>query len=458
MTESGRPAIFLFCSVLAVTLASCGGGGGSGSTPSHPTPTPTGGPATPTPTPVPSVAVSTRPLANGDSFTYAGQTQQSFVYEGASPSPAASSIASVTQTVAVTAPAAFNSVSGLSNFVTQETDTTPLQTTTITTDTYYAEVASGASTNLVDYGYSSSDNFGESLVVQYGSSGGAVPRIIDELPEVPGASWGNNAAESLNETSPGNQTSVRTVNADGSYTDTTTYPSGSPFTPAPAPVTATIVENSNGSGSYSFPLGGPPNTVVTLGSPQPAPASVIPITIAQPGFAPITGTVPVWFPVPLVLHTETDTNDGAQNIPAGCNVPSSLGQTANAIVQTATTTDTILGTIETLLQTEYVVPTNGVACVVLDDVLTSYYDYSGQSVDIINFSNTPLETTTVATTLGLTEASVSSRLRAAQVRAAGFRIASARANFVATVERIKLEHERRLLTHLHRAISERQHR
>jgi hypothetical protein len=29
---------------------------------------------------------------------------------------------------------------------------------------------------------------------------------------------------------------------------------------------------------------------------------------------------------------------------------------------------------------------------------------------------------------------------------------------VATVERIKLAHERRLLTHLHRAISERQHR
>jgi hypothetical protein len=285
-----------------------------------------------------------------------------------------------------------------------------------------------------------------------------VPRLIDELPEVPGASWSNSAAESLNETSPGNQTSVRNVNADGSYTDTTTYPSGSQYTPPPAPVTATIVENSNGSGSYSFPFDGPPNTVVTLGSPQPAPASVIPITITEPGFAPITGTVPVWFPTPLVLYSETDTNNGAQNIPAACNVPAGLGQTANAIVQTATTTDTILGTIETLVQTEYVVPTNGVACVVLDDVLVSYYDYSGQSVDVINFSSTPVETATVTTTLGLTEASVSSRLRSAQVRAAGFRIASARANFVATVERIKLAHERRLLTHLHRAISERQHR
>jgi hypothetical protein len=168
--------------------------------------------------------------------------------------------------------------------------------------------------------------------------------------------------------------------------------------------------------------------------------------------------VPVWFPTPLVLYSETDTNNGAQNIPAACNVPAGLGQTANAIVQTATTTDTILGTIETLVQTEYVVPTNGVACVVLDDVLVSYYDYSGQSVDVINFSSTPVETATVTTTLGLTEASVSSRLRSAQVRAAGFRIASARANFVATVERIKLAHERRLLTHLHRAISERQHR
>ena len=402
--------------------------------------------------------MSSRPLANGDSFTYAGQTQQSFVYEGASPSPAASSLASVTQTVAVTAPAAFNGVSGLSDFLTQETDTTPLQTTTITTNAYYAAVAAGGSTNLVDYGYSSSDNFGETLLVQYGTTGGAAPRIIDELPEVPGASWSNTAAESLNETSPGNQTSVRSVNADGSYTDTTTYASGSPYPPPPAPVTATIVENSDGSGSYSFPLGGLSNTVVTLGSPEPAPASVIPLTIAQPGLPVISGTVAVWFPTPLVLHSETDTNNGAQNIPAACNVPAAIGQTANAIVQTVTTTDTILGTIETLLQTDYVVPTSGVACVVLSDVLVSYYDYSGQNVNVIDFGNTPLETTTVATTLGLTEASVSSRLRATQIRAAGFRIANARANFVATVERLKLAHERRLLTHLHRAISERQHR
>ncbi len=456
MTESGRPAVFLLCSVLALALAACGGGGGSSSTPSHPT----APPATPTPTPVPSVVVSTRPLANGDTFSYSGQTSQTFVYEGASPSPAASSIANVTQSVAVSAPASFNGVSNLADFTTQETDTTPLQTTTITTNTYYAEVASGSGTNLVDYGYNSSDNFGETLLIQYGASGAAAPRIVDELPEVPGASWGNNAAESLNETSPGNQSAVRSVNADGSYTDTTTFPSGSQYTPPPAPVTATIVENSDGSGSYSFPFLGPPNTVVAFGSPQPGPSPMIPITITQPGFTPQSGTVPVWFTLPLALSTETDTNMGAQNIPSSCGVPATIGQTANAVVQQVHTTDTILGTTETLLQTVYVVPDFGAACVVLNDQLLSYYDYSGQSLFLINFSNTPLETTTVSTTLGLTAAAVSpsARSRTLQAQATGFRIANARANFIATVERIKLARERTLLTHLHRALSERLHR
>ena len=456
MTEFKPPALFALWALVALGLAACGGG--SSSPTPHPTPS---GVPTPTPSPVPSaVSVPNRPLNNGDAFSYAGTTAQSFVYQGASPSPAASSLASVTQTVAVSAPSSFNGVSALYDFHTNETDTTPLQTTTIATDTYYASLTSGASSNLVDYGYSSTDNFGETLLVQYGASGAPVPIVIDELPEVPGANWSNTAAETLNETSPGNQTSVRNVNADGSYTATTTYASGSLFTPPPAPVTATIVENSNGSGSYSLPLIGPPNSIITVGTPGPGPSPQIPVTLSVPDAAPTTIPVPVWYPTPLVLYNETDTNTGAQNLPGACNVPATYGLTGNGVVQTIKSVDAILGTTETLQQTTYVVPTYGAACVVLSDQLVDYYDYSGQGPALIVVSGTPLETTTITTTLGLTSATVSSaaRTRATSTAAAGFRIANARVNFIATVERVKLAHERKLLAHLSSAILERMHR
>ena len=315
---------------------------------------------------------------------------------------------------------------------------------------------------MVDYGYSSTDNFGETLLVQYGAAGAPAPIVIDELPEVPGASWTNSAAQTLDETSPGNQSSVRNVNADGSYTATTTYASGSLFTPPPAPLTATIVENSNGSGSYSLPLLGPPNSTITVGTPGPAPSPMIPVTLTVPVPVPTSTTidVPVWYGTPLVLYKESDTNAGAQNLPAACNVPATYGLTGNAVVQSIRSVDAILGTIETLQQTTYVVPTYGAACVVLSDQVLSYYDYSGQGSALIVISGTPLETATVSTTLGLTSAAVSTaaRTRAQSVAAAGFRIANARANFIATVERAKLARERKLLAHFSSAILERMHR
>ncbi|HMD01635.1 MAG TPA: hypothetical protein VKG44_01600 [Candidatus Baltobacteraceae bacterium] len=443
MLGTRRVAACIFFGLSALVAAGCGGGGyNSGGTPAGPTPTPSPGP---------SITVNTRPLDNGDSFTYAGTTATSFVFQGASPSPAASSIATVAQDVNVTAPSTFNGVSGVSDFTTRETDTTPLQVTTVTTDTYYQSLALSPGSNLVDYGYNSSDSFGETLKVYYGALDAPVPLIVDELPETSGAIWTNTAAETLDETAPGNQTSTRTVNDDGSYTDTTTYPSGS--TPPPL-VTATIVENSDGSGSYALPVFGPPNSTLTFGAPSGGSISIV---VSQPGQADQTFSVTVWYPLPLQLYSETDTNKGSQSIPAGCNTAAKFGTRANAIEQDINRVDTVLGTTEALIQTQYVVPSFGVACVTLSDTLLNYYDYSGQSASVITFSGTPLETTTITTTLGLSAATVASA--AARVRSpsasAAYRIANAKANFIATVERYKLARERALLTHLHKALKTR---
>lgn len=444
MPGTRRVAACIFFGALAIVASGCGGGGyNSGGTPSGPTPTPSPGP---------SITVNTRPLDNGDTFTYAGTTATSFVFEGASPSPAASSLATVVQDVNVTSPTTFNGVGGLADFTTHETDTTPLGVTTVTTDTYYQNVSVTPGSNLVDYGYVSSDSFGETLKVYYGALDAPVPVIIDELPETTGAMWSNGAAATLDETAPGNQTSARSVNDDGSYTETTTYPSGS--TPPPL-VTATIVENSDGSGSYALPVLGPPNSTLTFAAPSGGSISIV---VSQPGQADQTFSVAVWFPLPVQLYSETDTNKGSQSIPAACNSASKFGTRANAIEQSIARVDTVLGTTESLTQTEYVVPSFGVACVTLSDTLLNFYDYSGQSASVITFSGTPLETTTIATTLGLSAATVASsaaRLHSQQTaasRASGYRIANAKANFIATVERYKLLRKRELLTHLQGAL------
>ena len=118
--------------------------------------------------------------------------------------------------------------------------------------------------------------------------------------------------------------------------------------------------------------------------------------------------------------------------------------------------------LETLTQTVYVIPTYGAACVTLNDQLLSYYDYSGQNLNLLEFSNTPLQTTTTATTLGPTAATVSGAARGRTLQTAPAGPASIsptrRANFVATVERVKIAHARMLLTHLTEALRERTHR
>jgi len=146
---------------------------------------------------------------------------------------------------------------------------------------------------------------------------------------------------------------VRTYNADGSYTDTTTYASSSQFTPAPSPPVATIVENSDGSGTYSVPFFGGSNTTLTFSTPSPGGV----ITVG--GFSNGSRTASVWYPLPLHLYTETDKNFGSVAIPAACNAAPGFGSNANALSLSTQRVDTILGTIETLSQTTYVIPTYG---------------------------------------------------------------------------------------------------
>lgn len=443
--QSYRRALLAGVVLAASAVAGCGGGGSGG-----------GGPASP---PTAQPAVESRPLAAGDAFAYAGATTD--VKHFTNPAAASTTTSQVVQSVAVSGPTTFNALTNAYDFKTSETDTSPLQQIGFTTDTFYAEVpASTASfTDLVTSGYTSSDTLGERTIVKLGAGNG----LVDILPET-GQAWSNNGAQTSVTNEADGTSETRTYAADGSYEDTTTYPQGSQFTPQPAPLTATIVENGNGSGSYSLPLfGSQPNVTISFGTPNPA--GQVPIVVAAAAKVIETATPAAFYSPAPKLYAETDAGSLGQTIPAACKAGVAFGTVGNAIVQTAKRIDTILGTIETLSQTSYVVPKYGVACIALTDTTDSYYDYTGQSnVGLagiaFNGGATPTETDRIATTLGLTGATLqtmSLRERAtggttAATVATGMRLANARSNFLALVDRARVARKASALARLRAAV------
>jgi hypothetical protein len=407
----------------AIGLAACGGGGGGN----------------PGPAPAPG---SYRPAVNGDAYGYAGTLTTSFL-RGAlttpptpSPNPTfgQTTTAAVAQNVSVSG-ATFDKIAGLYDFSTSETDTEPLKTSTSKLDAYFAYVASGATTLVELVGTTQTTSDGVVLQTLEGTGNG----LVDVLPETTGAILpANDAALTTNETDPGGEATTRTVHADGSYSETSSFADGS---------TATAVENSDGSADYSFPLLGissaGANTTFAVGPvTASSPGPVIPITVTIPAAISGTGStdvvnlpIPVWYPQsPPVLSKETYVDDGPATLPTACAVPAALASPARELTQTIVRVDTIFGELETWQNTTYTVAGVGVACVVLSDSVAQYYDFSGQTSTLIEVSSTPQQTTTVAETLGLTSATLAAsgaarstlsataaRSAAAQAAVAGFR-------------------------------------
>jgi hypothetical protein len=437
MTVGNR--LVLACLALgACIVAGCGGGSGG----------------SPSGSPTAAAAVASRPLAAGDTFAYAGTTKQTQVFNVSSPAAQSTVTSQVAQSIVVSGPTTYNGLAGAFDFKTAETDTAPLQQTQVTTNTYYGTKASSLAgfTDFVSSGSTSSDSLGERTTVTLGAGN----ELVDILPETSGESWTNDGAQTIVTNEADGTSETRTYAAGGSYDDTTTYPQSSQFTPQPAPLTATIVENGDGSGRYSLPLfGSSPNVTISFGTPDPS--NHVPIVVGDP--APIETADPVAFFTPGPLYKESNVDNVGRPIPAACGVGASFGTVGNALVQTAQRIDTVLGTIESLSQTSYVIPKYGVACIQLTDTTNAYYDYSGQSnvgLAGISFAGgvTPTEVDTITTTLGLTSGTVQSMsLHAGSATAGtGFAIANARANFVATVDRARLRSKKRAIAHLRAAL------
>ena len=487
----GNRGLFVLLGVVSAVTFGCGGGGGGGggggrpataeptkaATPS-PTPTSTTVSVTPTPvgpTQVPTalptgsaIPVGSRPLSAGDTFSYSGTSLEAFLYYGATPNPSGTIATVVTQHVIDEGTASFYGANPY-DFLTTETDAqqSPSKTITITTNTYYnTGPYTGSQTGFYTYGYSSSDSTGQIITDVIGSVGynGGVPNgLVDILPEKAQQTWTNTEAQTLDESESDGFTSGRAYNANGTYVEHDSYPQGSQFTPQPTPLAATIAENADGSGTYNVPLLGPPNTTLTYSAPS---NGIITIVASVPdgsgGTSTQQFTVNTWYALPL--YTEQDREDGALTLPAACNVPAQFGTEGNGVEQKFTRVDTVIGTIDYFDQITYVVGGYAV-CVSMSDVTYLFYDYTGQGNEPpvgVSFSggDTPLETITFTSTLGLQSTSVSGayRLDAEHPEVAAQRLAFARTSFLAAVERRRFERQHRLFQHIRSLQSERSHR
>jgi len=372
--------------ICAAVLAACGGSGG-GSVP-HPT------------------NVSFRPAASGDAFNYAGTLTQVFVRPPlgdsiVTPSPNPTNSQTLTSTVAqavtVSKVATFQSVANPYDFHVVETDVLSggLKTTTTTSDDYYTYTTSGNATTIGFVGSNVSTSDGSTYLTVVGTGNG----LVDVLPEAMGTlSPANGAAEVVTETDADGSTDQKTVNADGTYTENGTYDDGT---------TSQAVVNADGSGSYTFPLILPTDSSYTVSAPTGGNVNVTIDFNPELGAAePSPFPVPVWYPLPIVLSSETIVDLGNSSLPAACNVPAALTKTPHELVDTKSTVDPVFGELDTQITTTYTEAGVGVACVQLTDDLQQFYDLSGQTQFTLDFESTPVQTTTTAETLGITSKTV----------------------------------------------------
>lgn len=368
---------------------------------------------------IPFTVYTQRPANAGNTFAFSGSLTQNDTFAYPLPTlPPTSVTANVTQNVNVSATANPYSSGSVQDFNVVETDAFPTQTYKTTTDYYYQL----ASANFELLGYSAVDDQGNTTAVQYGT-----PQIVDELPEAANASWTNSPAMTLTQTFAGQETASRTVNADGTYTDTENAYQGTGSSTYPA-TTIILHDNADGSANMTFTFNwtgsayNPPYTTSTFTwsetapyVPSPAPSqspgpAVIGVyeasTVVQSTPAPSPSprlqlTLNQWYPSALQMYNETDKNLGSVTIPSTCNVPSGLGTTAMHLQQQVNRWDTAIGSSETTTTDSYVVTGFGPVCVQVSDKTDAYYDFQNDTGYNWYFSSVPMQTTNVSEMLTL---------------------------------------------------------
>ncbi|MGR4064368.1 MAG: hypothetical protein ACLQPV_02860 [Vulcanimicrobiaceae bacterium] len=384
---------------------------------------------------VPPANIATAVFTPGAPATYGGTLTRSnvFTYPVASPLPATSASASVALSVTTGSSPNPAGPSG-SDVHTIQNDAFPLQTTVQTTDNWTALLGA----NAVLYGFQSADNVTptpNTLTWEYAS-----PQIVDETAATNGAAWTNSPQASVHENDADGEVAIRTIHADGTYTENDTYPLA---------VSNTITVNADGSGSY---LGTGWAAYQIEGFVYAAPAAgQIAIALAyypsQGGGTSPFATIPAWFAASPKLYSQNNAVTAGATFPASCKLPATYGTAGRLVTQTVSSLDPVIGFTDAQTTKTYSVAGAGVVCMTMNDTTAYYYDYSNDQ-GFLNFplSDKPQQTTTVSQTLAVTSgtpygplisrtAAVPSSTALAPATLSSHSLAIAQSGFKAEVER-----------------------
>ena len=440
---------------LSVGVVACGGGGGGGGNPNPPTPgtpTPVSSP-TPTPTPTP-VATATPPVVQATcnpapaapsalgNYEFTGTLKQQATYfYPATVSPTTSPTAPPTCVVESVAAvfssgtAADPSGKGGSDLHENELDASLLSTTSVGSDAW--SLAGVQTTLTATQVVSPNTGTPTSTTVQEFTT----PPVIGQT-SLGTFGTSNSDAGTLNQTTSYGLTYARTINADGSYSESGTSQAGN----GTAGGTISIAEASNGSGSITGPnpSGFAPKT---FSAPV---AGQITLTV-NPGPNSSSKQIPVWWSV-LTFYSENNSISVVTSEPSPCT-----GTAAFKAERVVTQLDTIMGYTETTTYDTYDTQSgNGADCVAYSDTINNYYDWSGDILLANRFSSNgaanPLSTFVTTETLSLVpgqpgnrpfDASRGGRVSAASIGAA----AAAHFNAIVAQTRARvLAHALRLRT------------
>jgi hypothetical protein len=347
-------------------------------------------------------AVSARPGTAGLTESYTGTLNEVDANDVISSAPVTNST-SAHATVSVSAAAA-NDNSGNVVFTANESDAAALSTVTAATTSTVAYQTQGATVGVRALKTVAVESTGVTYEHDYGANDG----LLTVLPETTGT-FSNDAGEEYKETDPGvgisgtgsqEVTTDRVVAANGTYNATIQEPNVYTGTPA----TDTATENADFSGVLTLNSVDPGNYTIDFAAPA---SGQITVTFLDPNLSVDNPfTVPSWLPPGTTQpSTETDTITAGATLDGSCAPAAGFSGTANLVEQQLTVVDVVDGTLETRTTKSYDVNGIGTVCTVVNDAISTFYDYSGQEgpylIFFANSATQPALSTTVSETLSL---------------------------------------------------------
>ena len=316
------------------------------------------------------------PFAQGDSFTYAHRESHSEEEPG-KPLTKVSTTGSTTETIGATTSFDGRQLTAVANVLTYTSVSNHGVTTTGSTSTTDYETFAAVKSGL-DY-----ENFGSTVSGNSNSSTGVTTTsastttyaggyLLNEIPELRGASWNDEIGYTLSSQSSSTKAGVTTDgqttftrHENGTYTRTTTSTSGSVTT------TETDTQEANGSGEEQNSGSG----TTTFSAPRVGAGGKFEITVVH---TPLSGSqtttiVPDWFPgngPAGKLVSDERKDEGTASVPAECGA--TAGQQATVIRELFSALDVVRGTYETLSLDQFVVPGEGRVCGIQQELLNTY--------------------------------------------------------------------------------------